>query len=174
MSAEMDSMLTVLGRSTDGSRTSLGGYSAVLKSVLTSVDLPSPDSPVSTAFREGKGRGGCTRAKRGLLMVSNSWERGMDHIGHTNYHDCKMEAFADRLAVVLVGQVGDYCDAGVSYCIDAMHRPGTGQRTHANDAGRQASSQPTYPASFLEMFARGLAVSGASWPACGGCVHCIE
>ncbi len=46
MSALMDWMVTVLGMmSWVGPLRSLGGYSDVLKSVLTSVDLPRPDSP---------------------------------------------------------------------------------------------------------------------------------
>ena len=41
----MLSMATVVGRSACGGSGSLGGYSGVSKSVLTSVDLPRPDSP---------------------------------------------------------------------------------------------------------------------------------
>src|SRR5215469_4527377 len=85
MSALIDWMETVLGMmSRLGGLRSFGGYKDVLKRVFTRVDLPSPDSPA--------------------YSISRSSSRTRDAI-RTNYHDVKVEAFPDTLAVPLVWQV---------------------------------------------------------------------
>lgn len=78
-----------------------GAYKLALKSVLTNVDLPSPDSPatsvrhVSTSIRPYS-------TDNGVI-----WEGLV-----TDDHDIKVEALADRLAVPLVGQIGEPDVAG--------------------------------------------------------------
>lgn len=85
MSALMDCIETVLEMSRLGGLRSLGGYSDVLKSVFTRVDLPSPDSPA------------------GPLAIE--LQPACSEVVRTDYHDIEVETLAHALAVPLVGQV---------------------------------------------------------------------
>ena len=83
MSALMDWIDTVFGMmSRLGPLRSRGGYSEVLKSVLTSVDLPRPDSP---ALRVRHAHNSKIRLQR------------------TDNHHVEIETLADTLTVPLVG-----------------------------------------------------------------------
>lgn len=89
MSALIDWIETVLGiMSRLGPFRSLGGYREVLKRVLTSVDLPRPDSPKDMLVQPQQG---------------NSARGGK----HTDDHNIKVEPLTDALAVPLVGKVGE-------------------------------------------------------------------
>lgn len=101
-----------------------------------------------------------------------------DGIKLTNYHNSEVKTLSNRLAMMLVGQVGD-CGA-YSRCMNvSFHCSSTGQEHgHAQRRVKDKVSMegqtdsrihdynlhPTYPASFLDMAARGFAVSGVSWP----------
>lgn len=70
-----------------GGLRSFGGYNEVLNRVLTSVDLPRPDSPILLQYR--------------YLISFEQYPK------HTDNHDVEAETFPDTSAVPLVRQVGE-------------------------------------------------------------------
>ena len=89
MSAEIDSIVTVFGRSTCGGSGSLRGYSAVLRGEPTS--------------------GGCG------VLEERIDERRLAQPRLADDHRSEREALADRLAVHLIRQVREACELSESW-----------------------------------------------------------
>jgi hypothetical protein len=103
--------------------------------------------------RSRKEGGTCTRTegreqvKKQVLMSCDAEGQLHETLSSlTHHHNSEMESFTNRLAVMLVWQIGD---CWLHACIQAWIRNGC--QTPSNDT----SLHPTYPASFFDIFARG-------------------